>query len=70
VFRRFYADTKTGAGLGSFLFNTLGNSTRKPTGFKALWVHEYSKMEKGELQQIVAVMNNVADNWKDIWATS
>jgi hypothetical protein len=69
-YRRFYADTKTGAGLGSFLFSTLGNSTRKARGFKALWLHEYFKVDQGQIQQIVAVMNNVDDNWKDIWATS
>jgi hypothetical protein len=54
-FRRFYVDTKTGAGLGNFLFSTLGNSTRKATGFKALWLHEYFKVDKGQIQQIVAV---------------
>jgi hypothetical protein len=68
-FRRFYADTKTGAGLGSFLFSTLGNSTRKARGFKALWLHEYFKVDQEQIQQIVAVMNNVDDNWKDAWAT-
>jgi hypothetical protein len=69
-FRRYYADTKTGVVLANFLFSTLGNSTRKARGFKALWVHEYFKLEGGEIQQIVAAMNNVDDYWKDIWTTS
>jgi hypothetical protein len=69
-FRRFYADTMTGAGLGSFEFSTLGNSTRKARGFKALWLHEYFKIDDGKIQQIVAVMNNVDDAWKDVWATA
>jgi hypothetical protein len=69
-FRRFYADTTTGVGLGSFQFSTLGNSTRKARGFKALWLHEYFKVDDGKIQQIAAVMNNVDDSWKDIWATS
>jgi hypothetical protein len=68
-FRRYYADTKTGVVLANFLFSTLGNSTRKAHGFKALWVHEYFKLDKGEIQQIVAAMNNVDDYWKDIWTT-
>jgi uncharacterized protein YutE (UPF0331/DUF86 family) len=68
-FRRYYADTKTGVVLANFLFSTLGNSTRKARGFKALSVHEYFKLDKGEIQQIVAAMNNVDDYWKDIWTT-
>jgi hypothetical protein len=68
-YRRYYADTKTGVVLANFLFSTLGNSTRKARGFKALWVHEYFKLDKGEIQQIYAAMNNVDDYWKDIWTT-
>jgi hypothetical protein len=69
-YRRYYADTKTGVVLANFLFSTLGNSTRKAHGFKALWVHEYFKLDKGEIQQIVAAMSNVDDYWKDVWTTS
>jgi hypothetical protein len=69
-YRRYYADTKTGVVLGNFLFSTLGNSTRKARGFKALWVHEYFKLDQGKIQQIVAAMSNVDDYWNDIWTTS
>jgi hypothetical protein len=69
-FRRYYADTKTGVVLANFLFSNLGNSTRQARGFKTLWLHEYFKLDKGEIQQIVAAMTNVDDYWKDIWKTS
>ncbi|KAF2666405.1 hypothetical protein BT63DRAFT_458765 [Microthyrium microscopicum] len=68
VYRRYYADTKTGVGLGAFLFSTLNGSKRKAMGFKALWLHEYFKVEKGQIAMIAAVMNNVEDNFKDVWS--
>ena len=56
VGRRWYIDSETGVGLGSFMFSS------------AMWLHEYFKVRDGKIMQIYAGMQNGLGAPKDPWS--
>jgi hypothetical protein len=74
--RRYVADTKTGVVLASFFFHYKdGTGTMNKMGLRpsnmttGLWLHEYFKVENGQMILVDAAMQTLDAKYKDIWAS-
>ena len=64
IAHRWYIDTKTGIGMGNFVFD---NETKYAGMLASLWLHEYMKVKDGKIMEIYATMHSET-KYKDPWS--
>jgi hypothetical protein len=72
--RRYVLDATTGVAMASFFFHyklgkgkMMEQGIRPANGTTGLWLHEYFKIENGQIVNVQAAMQTLAAEYKDVW---
>jgi hypothetical protein len=72
--RRYVVDTTTGVAMASMFFHyklgkgkMMEQGIRPANGTTGLWLHEYFKIEGGQIVNVQAAMQTLAAEYKDVW---
>jgi hypothetical protein len=75
--RRYVLDETTGVAMASFFFHyklgkgkMMEQGIRPANGTTGLWLHEYFKVEGGQIVNVQAAMQTLPAEYKDVWGSS